>query len=477
MVLGIDRRLFAAIAAILVLFCAVAVVRWNIWTYGGDLGIFAQATSNAFHGFTDGPEAGTHFRYHWSPILALLWPLVAVTHSALSLQFAQVVLIAFAAVPLAAIVGGYADQTWAFRAGVLALIYPPLISGAFLEFHELAFFPVLALALMWAADRARWGWFALFATASVLVREDATLDLVVLGLTLGVIGVVRRASSEQTGMLAGQPREPRRLAVAGFALAALSAGTLAFYWIIVTARLGGWAPSHFYSYPFAHGPLQVALSPLTHPLDFARAVFTFGRFTYLLEAFAPLALLPLATRWTALAFPALAELLLSSVEMAHRMGYEYELLWAPWLLLAAAWALVRLRETRSEQVARRWWIAAMTICAIVLLAFDPMHPQFYLTKQTYQDTADAQRAFACVPHDAPVATHDQWYPHVALAYPNATEMLGNVGQFKGYIVYNADWKNGYFESAVLPQLDAAVARGTLHAVCRFGDVVVLSPPS
>jgi hypothetical protein len=270
-------------------FSAAAILRWHAWSYGVDLGTFAQVIDNTFHGFTDRPEAGTHFRYHWSPILALLWPVVAATRSPLSLQFVQIVLIALTAVPLAAIVRSHADEGWAFRAGLLALLYPPLIAPAFLEFHELAFYPVLALALIWAADRARWGWFAVFSIAALAVREDATLDLAIVGLVLGIIGLVRRSTSAQSGLLAGEPREPGRLAIAGFALAVLSFVTLAVYFSLVK-DLGGWRPSHFYDYSFAQGPVQVALSLFTHPIELVRAIFTFGRFTYLLEAFLPLAL-------------------------------------------------------------------------------------------------------------------------------------------------------------------------------------------
>ena len=453
------------------LLCAAALVRWEIWSYGSDLGTFAQIVQNAFHGFTDGPEAGTHFRFHFSPILVLLWPLVALTHSPLVLQFVQAFLIVGTVFPLASIVRSYAGATWGWRVGALALLYPPLISAAFLEFHELAFFPILALALIAAADRARWGWFALFALASVCIREDTTLDLAIVGLALGVIGCMR-ASSRQRGLLAGEPIEPRRLAIAGFALAALCVGLLVFYFAL-TARLGRWAPSHFYVYSFARGPLQVALAPFTHPIAFAHAICTPGRLTYLLEAFAPLAFLPLRTRWTWLAVPGLLGVLLSSIVMTWRMGYHYELLWAPWLLLGAAWALVRIREMRGEELARRWWIAALAVCFIVLLAFDPMHPLHYLTPAPYQDSADVRRAFACVPHDAAVATHDQWFAELALAYPHVTEIAPGISGFNGYVVYTPDWQNAAFQASVLPEIADARARGIFTVVCRIGDVIVL----
>jgi uncharacterized membrane protein len=383
-------------------------------------------------------------------------------------------LIAASAIPLAAIVRAYAGEAWATRAGVLALIYPPLLSIAFEEFHELAFYPALALALLWAADRARWGWFGLFAIPLVLIREDVCIDLIVIGIALAIIGLVRRRGA-QTGLLLGEPLQPQRLALAGFGLAALSAAALAIYVTIVVPRSGGWAPAHFYQYPFATGPVQTALAVFTHPFALARAVITFGRFTYLLEAFAPLAFLPLFTRWTWLAVPGFAGVLLASDSLVWRMGNHYSLLWSPWLLLAAAWALVRIGRMRGDATARRWWSAAVAICILVLIAFDPMHPAHYLRVAPYQHSADVVRAFSCVPPNAPVATHDEWYTHMALRYPNVTNIGDGIAGFHGYIVYTPGWQNAHVQRYILPQLAAERAAGRYTVACKSGDVLVLRP--
>src|SRR5581483_12481288 len=124
-----------------------------------------------------------------------------------------------------------------------------------------------------------------------------------------------------------------RLTVAGIWLALLSAATLAIYAYVVVPHAGGWRPSHFYTYSFANGPLQAVLAIFTHPAAVIAAVFTVGRLTYLLEAFAPLAFLPLRSRWSLLSVPGFAGVLLASDSIVWRMGFHYSLLWAPWLLL------------------------------------------------------------------------------------------------------------------------------------------------
>lgn len=470
-----SRSLLFAVALVAGVMTVLASVRWSVWSYGSDTGTFAQAILNSGQGFRNGMEAGSHFRFHWSPILAVLWPLVAATRSGLALQIAQVFLIALTAVPLFALVRSYAGDMWALRCAILALLYPPLLANAFSEFHELAFYPVLALTMLWAADRARWLWFALAAIALVTIREDACLDLCIIGIVLGIIGLLRR-KSPQRGLLRGEPLQPQRLAAAGFALAVLSAGAIAVYWLIVLPRVGPWAPSHFYHYAFADGPLQTAMAVFTHPLQLFGAVATRGRLTYLLEAFVPLALLPLLTRWTWLAFPAFAGILLASDESVWRMGMHYVLLWAPWMLLAASWALVKVRERRSERAALVWLRIALTLCVVFLIAFNPMHPAHYLRAEPYQHTADARRAFACVPANAPLETHDEWYAHEALTHPNAG-VFGNAPQdFAGYLVFAEDWQNAHF-AAVLPAIRAAISRGDLRTVCTFGNVRVVRSTS
>ncbi len=467
-----SRPLLFAVLLMIAVMTALACVRWTMWTYGSDTGTFSQVISNVPRGFTDSIElGGTHFRTHWSPILAVLWPVVALTRSPLSLQIVQVLLIALCALPLYAIIAHYAGEAWATRCAILALIYPPLLANTFSEFHELAFYPVLTLAMIWAADRARWIWFSIFALALVLIREDACLDLVFVGLVLGTIGLMRRRSQER-GLLAGEPLEPERLAVAGFGLALLSAGSLAVYVFVVLPRLGSWAPSHFYQYPFAHGPLQTALAIFTHPVEFVQAIATRGRLTYMLEAFVPLALLPFFTRWTLLALPGFAGVLLSSDGSVWRMGMHYVLLWAPWMVLAASWALVRIAQERSERIAARWWNLAVALCVLFLIAFNPMHPAHYLKAAPYQHSADVTKAFSCVPQNARVATHDEWYAHEALLFPNVTEIPDDLTGYRSYLVFARDWQNGHF-AQLHPKIEAAQANGTFRVICTFGNVQVL----
>lgn len=78
------------------------------------------------------------------------------------------------------------------------------------------------------------------------------------------------------------------------------------------------------------------------------------------------------------------------------------------------------------------------------------------------------RAFACVPRNAVVATHDEWFAHVAGRYPRATVL--DMPEPDDALVFTSTWPNAYFQRVVLPKVRKAVAAGRYRLLCRFGDV-------
>jgi uncharacterized membrane protein len=416
-------------------------LRVALWTYGADTGTFVQIVLDAFGGMRNGIEHGTHYRYHWSPSLALLWPILAATHQALALQLVQVAAMVAVAPLMYALVLPRAGAALALRAAMITLLYPPLVAVGWGEFHDVGLWPVLALGLLVSADRGKWWWFTVCVLLSIGLREDVCVELAAIGIALGVAGWRSR--------------------IAWFATAAAALASLIVYYGIVIPRVGGaWLPAHFYTYPFATGPLTLALAPFSHPVEFMRTFFTYGRLTYLLEAFAPLAFLPFFSRWWLLALPGLGIVLLANDQLVYHMGNHYAALWSPWLLAATAFAIARVRSIR-------WANCAIGVCLIVLALFNPLHPAHFL-RPNYHDLSAARGALACVPAKASVATHDEWFSTIAAHNPNAT--LATVRDVD-YLVYADDFPNAGFAQTVIPALHAEVAAGDYHQVCRFGAVV------
>jgi uncharacterized membrane protein len=439
-----------AFAAYVVVLGALAAYRWQIWSFGADTGTFTQIALNAFHGFYDTSEKGSHFHVHWAPILVVLYPFAAVTHAGLSIQLVQIVAIGLGVFPFFALLRRYVDDGLAATLASLALIYPPLLAVAFDEFHEIAFYPALVFALVWAIDAGRWTWAAVFGVLLLIVREEALLVLAIFGAVLAV-AAIRAPRSNPRGLLFLEPRERAPAVAFGCALAIVNPLVFTAYFALVAPALGGWTASHYYTYSFAHGPRDMVLALFTRPLDVARALATPGRATYLVEAFAPLLLL--------------AVVVLSSEPSAWRMGSHYAGLWAPWLLIAAASSVVSLAlRPAAERTARRLAAGIVAACALVLIAFDPLHPIHYL-RPPYADLADARRAFAAIPTGASVFTHDEWYAHVAGRRP-ASEHVWNEPE---YAVLAADFPH---PSTFAPFMRLQVDRGCYDVAAHYGKIVV-----
>jgi len=434
-----------------VVLAALAAVRSADWSYGADTGTFVQIVLDAFGGMRNGIEGGTHYRFHWSPALALLWPFLAATHSLWELQAILAAATVVCAPLLAAIARTMGlERGVADRIGAVVLVYPPLVAVGFAEFRDLGLLPALALG-WWLAVRVRaWGWLAVCAVLLAGLREDVCLELAIVGVVVAVDGALRR---------------DRALIVAGLGSTALGIASDMAYALVVLPRVGPWPPSHFYDYPFAHGPAALLLAPFTHPLAFFAAIFTIGRLTYVLEALVPLALVPLRSRLALLAVPGFAIVLLANSGLVWRMGMHYAALWIPWLLIAFAGGIATLR------LQRRWTTTAFVLSAIVLIAFSPLHPLHYL-KPSYHALADARAVLGAVPRGAVVGTHDEWYAAIAARHPNAFPLGSGPLAFGGeYVVFAEDYPNEDFQRRVLPQLHEMLTTHHYRLIARRGAVV------
>ena len=436
--------------AAFVLLAALAAVRAADWSYGADTGTFVQIVLDAFGGMHNGVEQTTHYRFHWSPTLVLLWPFLAATHSLWVLQ----VILAAATVACAPLLAAIArarglERGIADRIGAVALVYPPLVAVGFGEFRDLGLLPALALGWWLAMHRRAWGWAAACALLLAGLREDVCLELAIVGAAVGIGAALQR---------------DRALAAAGFGSAALGIASDAIYALVVLPHVGPWPPSHFYVYPFANGPAALLFAPFTHPLAFGAAILTLGRLTYLLEAFVPLAFLPLRSRLAWLVVPGFAIVLLANSGLVWRMGMHYAALWIPWLLIAFAGGIATLRRPR------RWTTVAFMLSALFLVAFNPLHPQHYL-KPSYHALDDARAVLAAIPGDASISTHDEWYTAIAAQHPRA-EVLGTpfIGGGTDYIIFAEDFPNATFHGVLLPRLREALACGDYHVVMHRGEV-------
>ncbi len=160
--------------------------RYATYHSGSDVGLFTQTLASAWHGFANTTEGGSHFRFHFSPILFLCAPALLATHSPLALVVTQACLGALAAPPLFLIARKRMPERLAVAVAGVALLYPPLAGVIFADFHENGFVPALTLWLLWALDARRFGWGSAFAALLLGVKEDQATILGFAALVGGV---------------------------------------------------------------------------------------------------------------------------------------------------------------------------------------------------------------------------------------------------------------------------------------------------
>src|SRR5690242_14918642 len=94
------HRVWFASLAYASAYFALGTDKYVTYHSGADLGLFTQSISTVFHGFLNAMEGGSHFTFHFSPILYLCAPLLLWWHSPLALIALQAFACALTAPPL-----------------------------------------------------------------------------------------------------------------------------------------------------------------------------------------------------------------------------------------------------------------------------------------------------------------------------------------------------------------------------------------
>jgi len=424
--------LLAALYA-LVLF-ALGVDRYATYRAGADLGLFAQSIATVFAGFGNTMEHGSHFTFHFSPILYLCAPLLLATHSALALTALQALAGGLALPPLFLIARKRLPERLAFGVAIVGALYPPLVGVTFTDFHENGFAPAATLWLLWAVDARRLRWAALFAALALAIKEDQALILAFAGACAAVY-FAREGD--------------RARATFGAALCGLSLATFGLFFGVVRPLAGAtkaWAPVHFYSWSHQAAPRG------TTPW------YSIGRPAYFLEAVVPLCFVCFWSPALVLALPGFAEVLGSHEALTYTMGTHYAAVWIPYALFAFALGLARIHR-RAPHRATNLLRLSTVLCALVLAFASPTHWGHYLGPYTAHDAA-LDRAIARAGTTLNVGTFDEAYAHLGF---DPLARIG-VGPDTRFALADTTYANAEFTRNVRPLLQAEVARGRARIV-------------
>ncbi len=394
-------------AALVVVYAAIGVWRYEILRAGLDDGIFVQIANSVGSSFSATEEGGAnHLLVHASPILVITAPFVAIFHGALGLIVLQSLATAAVIFPLWGMASARFPKYMAFAIVVVAASYPPLSAEAVGDFHELAFAPFLTAGLAWAIDRRAWRWAIAAALLLVCVKEDQFGSLAFIGAFLVVT--------------AGKDGELRRCGMWIAIIAIVAAG---LYFGVVRRLIDPSFPYwsfHYYQW-WWFPPTPNGFAGPTSPL----------RLQYLFAALSPLAFLPLLSRrYVFFALPGLAEVLLSHEAITMFIGTHYSATWSGYMLCAFVDGAYWLSK-RSLLAAKVATVAAAAISIWTSEYYSPIAPGYFLNRRpTAQDRAK-ERIFASLPRKASIFSDNLIFAHLGM-YARAAMELRN----QEYLVFD-----------------------------------------
>lgn len=436
-----ERRVWLGALAYFSIFFVLGADRYIAHRSAEDLGIFFQTIASAFSGFSNTIEGGSHLSVHFSPLLYLIAPLVWATHSALALVAISAAANACISPALFFIARKRVGEREAAWIASIAFFYPPLWGVTFTDFHENSLVPAIIVWLLYALDARKFRTAFVLGLAALCVKEDQAVFFAFLGCA-AYLYYARRADAAAARWALFMTATAATVFVGFFAVVRPLAGAH-----------GAWHPSVFYT--------QTKSTAMTSAL---RNVT--DRLGYLVLAFAPLAFLPLRSRFILLALPPFAEVLLSRAPVTYTMGQHYAAVWIPYVLFAFVLAACDLQRS-SPMAARNAVRAAYAVAAIICLIANPLHPKYFLR---LPQAADAQLdAFiGTLPPTIDLGTQEEAYTHMGF-YPRAT--LG-MEEYPQYALF--DWK--YPDSNWVlrdgPQIKREVARGRYRVVRSENGIVL-----
>ncbi len=423
------RAVWIVTALCAVVYFALGVDRYATYHSGSDLGLFTQSISTVFRGFANTPEGGSHFTFHFSPVLYLCAPLLLATHSPLALVAIQAVAGALVIPPLYYIARKRVAERLAFQIALVGVLYPPLVGTTFTDFHENGFAPAATLWLLWAVDARRYRAAAAFLAFALAIKEDQAVIL---------------AASAVCGCLFFTRRRDKPAAAFAAGAFVASVATFVVFFAVVRPLAGAtdaWGPTHFYTW-----------SRLVDPRGSA-PWYSIGRPAYFLEAMVPLAFVCVASPAFVLALPGFAEVLGSHESITYTMGTHYAAVWIPYVLFAYALAIAA-QYRRSPRTARRLVGVSIALSLLVLAFASPTHWAHYLRARNLHD-AVLDRAVARMPAGLDVGTFDEMYAHLGF---NPHAQLG-MARAPRYVLVDATLRNSWFTVAALPVLENGARSG------------------
>jgi uncharacterized membrane protein len=283
--------LVVAILFYVLIFFGLSYYKYLNFLYNSlDLAIFNQVFFNTSHGrfFALSIHEPTYLGDHFKPIIIPLAFLYSLYRSPLTLLFFQTVILSLSAWPIylitKTIIGG---KIWPLIISLTWLINPLVHNANLFEFHLL---PLATFFLFWVYYfylQKKWPLFFLFSILSLLVREDVSLVI----LMVGVLAVIESLNIEKNRLL--KIINPKQFTT-GLVIILMS-----LCWFVLGMKIishyatdGSYKFLLYYSW-LGSSFFEILISPLTKPLIILGHLLTVSNIEMFFGLLLPFVFLPL----------------------------------------------------------------------------------------------------------------------------------------------------------------------------------------
>jgi len=396
----------------------------------------------------------------------LFLPIYALFPRAETLFVIQSLFIGFGAVPLFLFARRHVSEWTAALVCLAYLSYYPLHGASFSEFQAVPVAALFIFLIIWAADTKRYRWLAFGLVAALLMREDVSVGLAVLG-----------AFYLLTGYRPG----------IGLVMALVSTAYFLLLRFYVMDAAGSWWFPNMYKELWADGEKgfrSVIKTMLTNPMFTLSKIIIEKKLIYLLHLLTPIVFLP-ARRWylwAAFLPGAFLTLLVTNYDPPITYSFHYVMHWAPYLFAASVITLEALRNGPLFGVERyRAAVAALVASSLVLTYNYGAFPrregsfkagfsriEFSFTEDEWDRYQELLEITSIIPKDASLAATEKCGPHLSSRINMFTMRQGP--QTAEWIVASS---RELKLSKTRPTLKEALESGKYGVVKRLDDFAVM----
>ena len=398
--------------------CAAGVAGYVAWTTickhrifhtaVFDLGIFTQMYHSIVTHFTQVTtcERGydlSHFAVHFSPIYYVLAPVYFLFPSPETLLASQAVLAVSGFIPLYLITRRYGfSNVLSFLFTLVYIFSVSVISPCYYEFHENAFLPPLLMWFFYAIEKENKILMYVFMVLVLMVKEDAALYVMCIGLYLLFSGKNRKHG-----------------AIIFCATAAVFVNVLA-----LMSKYGEGAMTNrtfgnlMRNYDSGFG--EVIKTAITNPMYFINQCFLTGdedkfyeKIVFFTVMLLPLLFTPFITKKKSRLFlvvPFIVMNLASGYPYASKFDYQYVFGTATCLIYAALINVADMDRKAIKEI-----VPLMTAASVIMFAANDTNKLYYADiYKDFKENNDRKNAFCeAIPEDASLLATPFLIPHCA----------------------------------------------------------------